>query len=302
MELFYNDGKPVMDPNHPGQTLSYHVDRKMIYFLDKVKDLLDKKDKDYVTLIDGYEGAGKSTAAMQWGRYVDPTLCLDRVCMTANEFKEQIIKAKQGECVIYDEAVTGLSAGESITRIGKLLKSMMMQMRQKNLFVIVILPTVFELSKYSVLARARSLFHIYENKGKMGYWVGYNRNAMKNLYLKGKKTYAYKVRSKFSGRFNGKYVLDEGLYRKKKEQALFSLDDEAKPKEMSKKEIRLAVQRNCVIDFVKENNLSMQKLINFSKKYDFPLYNDIITAVTSKKKEKYEKNREELMELPEILA
>lgn len=103
---------------------------------------------------------------------------------------------------------------------------MMMQMRQKNLFVIVILPTVFELNRYSVLSRARSLFHIYESSGRMGYWVGYNKKDLRTLYMRGKKTYSYRVRSNFRGRFYGKYAVNEIDYRKKKEQALFRMDKE----------------------------------------------------------------------------
>jgi hypothetical protein len=146
--------------------------------------------------------------------------------MTADEWKEAINVAQKGQCVIYDEAVTGMAAGDSITRIGKILKSMMMQMRQKNLFVIVIIPTIFEMGKYAVLSRARGLLRTYEKKGKMGYWVGYNKRDLKQLYILGKKTYSYKVRSSFIGRFYGKYTINEEAYRLKKSEALELVDDE----------------------------------------------------------------------------
>jgi energy-coupling factor transporter ATP-binding protein EcfA2 len=234
VDILYNDGTPVPDPN-PNEkeiktntigNLSYHIDAKMIKFLDKVKKSITKKDKDYVLVVDGYEGSGKSTFAQQIGKYVDPTLDLKRICMTASEFKEAISTADKGQCVIYDEAVTGMTSGDSIARIGKLLKSMMMQMRQKNLFVILIIPTIFELSKYSVLSRARCLYHVYENKGKLGYWVGYNKKDLRLLYILGKKTYSYKVKSRFIGRFYGKYVVNEPDYRLKKSDALKLIDTE----------------------------------------------------------------------------
>jgi hypothetical protein len=184
---------------------------------------IDSKSKWYIT--DNWMITHNSTFSHQIGRYVDPTLDLDRICMTADEFKKAIVNAKKGNCIIYDEAVTGLSAAESITRIGRLLKSMMMQMRQKNLFVIIILPSVFEFNKYAVLSRARGLFHIYEKDGKIGYWVGYNRKNLRYLYLKGKKTYTYRIRSSFHGKFYGKYAVNEEQYRKKKEEALALMDD-----------------------------------------------------------------------------
>jgi len=230
VEIFFKDGTPVPNPNpydkHSPKQLSFHLDKGMKKFIDRnIIPRINKDDKDYVMLCDGYEGAGKSTFMQQVGKYVDPTLDLDRVCMTADEFKKSIMKADKGQCVIYDEAVTGLSASESITRIGRLLKSLMMQMRQKNLFVIVILPSLFEFNKYAVLSRARCFFHVYESKGKMGYWIGFNRKDMRMLYLKGKKTHSYLVRSRFRGRFNGKYVINSEKYRNKKSKALEELDD-----------------------------------------------------------------------------
>ncbi len=209
------------------QKVSYYVEKKVKELLDKkVKKDLSERDKDYVIIMDGYEGAGKSTFAMQIGKYVDPTLKLDRICMTCEEFKKAINNAKKNQCVIYDEAVTGLTSADSISRVGKMLKSLMMQMRQKNLFVIIILPSIFEFNKYAVLSRARWFFHVYESGGRRGYFVGYNRRDTRRLYLKGKKTYSYLVRSYFNGRFYGKYVVDEEEYRKKKEQALLLIDEE----------------------------------------------------------------------------
>ena len=210
-----------------GITWSFGLDKRMKGFLDKkVIQSINTKDKDYVLLIDGYEGAGKSTFAMQIGKYVDPNLTLDHVCFTSDEFKRAVSKtARKGQCVIYDEAVTGMAAAESITRVGRLLKSLMMQMRQKNLFVIIVLPSIFELNKYAVLSRARSFYHVYEKKGRMGYWVGYNKKDTRKTYLLGKKTHSYRVRSFFTGRFYGKYIVDEQLYRDKKSRALESVED-----------------------------------------------------------------------------
>lgn len=216
----------ILDQNAKKE-YEYYLEPRLKKFLDNVvRPSLKDKDKDYVMLVDGYEGSGKSTFSMQIGRYIDSSLNLPNICMTAEEFKNAIVNAKKGQCIIYDEAVTGLSSGDSITKIGRLLKSMMMQMRQKNLFIIIILPTVFELNKYAVLSRARCLFHVYENSGRRGYFVGYNRKDTKNTYLLGKKNYTYRVRTNFKGRFYGKYVIDEEEYRKKKQEALFQIGEE----------------------------------------------------------------------------
>lgn len=260
------------------ENINYHIDRRLIKFLDKkVKEQISKRDKDYVLLIDGYEGSGKSTFAAQIGKYVDPSLTLDRICMTANEFKEAIIHGGHNQCVIYDEAVTGLTSGDSITRIGRLLKSMMMQMRQKNLFVIVVLPIIFELNKYAVLSRAKSFFHIYETGGRTGYFVGYNRKDLRLLYIKGKKTYSYKIRSRFIGRFYGKWALGKEEYEfyiKKKEETLFQLEEED---EFDKK----YEQRNRLLKLIKEEmHLTLENMEILLAKYGIHLKrNGISTAI-----------------------
>lgn len=274
--------------------ISYHIDKRMIKFLDKVKDMISKKDKDFVMIIDGYEGSGKSTAAQQWGKYVDPTLDIPRICMTADEFKKAIINANQRQCVIYDEAVTGMSSGDSITRIGRLLKSMMMQMRQKNLFVIVIIPSIFELNKYTVLSRSRAFFHIYESKGKMGYFVGYNRKDTKLLYLKGKKTYTYRVKSRFIGRFMGKYVVDEQKYRKKKEAALFTIEDEEK----KDKDSMFKEQRDFLVCYLKQyHDMGCIKLEKVFKSCKYPVGHTYISKILHEKFGKEYKEDGEAMEI-----
>lgn len=246
------------------EKISYHIDKKLFFLLDRIKTYISKNDKDYVLLVDGYEGSGKTTFAIQLGKYVDPTLNLNRVCMTPEEFKEAIITAKKGQCVIYDEAVTGLTAGAAITKIGKLLKSLMMQMRQQNLFVIVLLPTIFELNKYAVLSRARFTFHIYESKGRMGYWVGLNRKDTRITYLKGKRTHTYTVRSRYNGRFYGKFALgasQEAPYRKKKGKALKEAGED---EEYDERGSKWRFQRDIALFIANELGMSHEKI---SKRY-----------------------------------
>lgn len=265
----------VVDPKTK-EVWSFHLDKRLKAFLDKkVRPKIEKKDQDYVMLVDGYEGSGKSTFAMQMGRFIDPTLSLDRICMTSADFKQAIINSSKGQCVIYDEAVTGMSSGESITKIGRLLKSMMMQMRQKNLFVIVVLPSVFELNSYTVLSRARFFFHVYESSGKRGYWVGYNRKDLRFIYIRGKKNRSYVKRSFFNGRFLGRYAIDENTYRKKKEDALFEVDVE-------EEDGRIA-QRNKLLWLIKtEMGLSFTKMHELLKNYDFRITGPAIQMAIKK--------------------
>lgn len=202
------------------ETHEFYMDNKLKRMVDnKILPLLLKEDEDCVIIIDGDERTGKSTFGMQFGKAIDPTLSLDRVCFTPEDFRKAIINAKKGQCVIFDEAYRGLGSAGTLTETNRILTGMMMEMGQKNLLVIIILPTFFLLSRYAALWRARGLFHVFKSKGRKGYWRFYNKRKKKLLFLhtKAKKEWSYGyVKSKFKGRFYKKYIVDEAEYRKKK--------------------------------------------------------------------------------------
>lgn len=184
-----------------------------------------KRDDDFVAAIDGGEGTGKSVFALQIAKLFDPNFSLANICMNANEFKKQIKEAKRGTCVVYDEAFTGLSSKGALTEINKFLVELMMEMRQKNLKVLIVLPTFFMLEKYVALFRARCLFHVYRKQGSRGHWIYFGRKKKKLLYLLGKKFLSYKEpRSEKKGKFQNTYTVNEAEYRKKKEAAFVNKD------------------------------------------------------------------------------
>jgi len=213
------------------EDITYYIEPRLLENLDKVKYRLEKKDKDFVMLVDGKEGAGKSTLAVQMAKYVDNSFCVDRCCMTSEQFKEAIYNAKKGQAVIYDEAFTGLSSKGALSEINRMLVSLMMQMRQKNLFVIIVLPTFFMLEKYVAIFRGRVLVHVWE-KNDRRYFGVFNNQKQKILFAVGKKYLSYKgVRTRFSGRFYGKFPINDHEYRKKKAIALEESEKGEKDKE-----------------------------------------------------------------------
>jgi len=256
--------------------LSYHLNDRLRDNLDKkiIPSLL-KKDKDCFLCVDGKEGAGKSTLALQIGKYVDPTLDLSRVVFDAESFRQAIFKAKKGQVVIFDEAFTGLSSRAALSGINKTLVSLMMQMRQKNLMVIMVLPTFFMLDRYAALFRAKALIHVYENKGVRGYFRLYNSKLKKLLYLAGKKDYSYSskiVRTRFKGRFYGKFALgdeaQEKKYRKKKEKALEATEKDP----MTSRQIKYRNQRDIAIYLLRKvSNMTYRELENYLQDFDFDI-------------------------------
>ena len=269
---------------------------------DKIIPALQKRDKDYVICMDGKEGSGKSTLGLQIGRYIDPSLDLTRIVFSAEQFKEAIFKAKKGQVIIYDEAFTGLSSRSSLSGINRYLVSLMMQMRQKNLCVILILPTFFLLDRYPAIFRSKILIHVYENKGRRGYFRIYNSRKKTQLWLTGKKDYTYKVRTRLRGHFYGVFALGdvtiEDKYRDIKAKALEATERDP----MSSGQIKYRDQRDLVIFLIRKiTGLTYEKISNFFGDYDLDLSNVQIRNICAKRGDKGRQKLEETRDLLQSL-
>lgn len=207
-------------PDHPQWGgYEFYIDGGIASDLDQIVQRVHKKDEDYFLLVDGLEGSGKSVLTMQLAKYVDPTFDLSRVCFSAEQFEKAIYNSKKGQAVVFDEAFRGFSARGALSEVNKILVTLTMEMRQKNLFVFLVLPTFFQMEKHLVLHRAKGLFHVYRRDRERGYWSFFNQSKMKLLYIMGKKFYSYqKPRSGVRGRFTDQYVIDEEEYRRLKDE------------------------------------------------------------------------------------
>jgi len=200
----------------------YYIDPILKEELDRIKEAVITKDRDYVLVIDGEEGSGKSVLAMQIAKYLDERFNLDNICFRSDQFLERLKKAPRFSCIVLDEAYHAINARSSLTEVNKSLIGVATEMRQRNLFVIVVIPSFFGLDKYFALWRCRALIHVYFGRdGSRGHFVIFPKNAKKLLYLNGKKTYDYsKPRSPYPPcRFPNFYTVDEVEYRKKKEES-----------------------------------------------------------------------------------
>ena len=160
---------------------SFHIDDRLNRDLTKkvYPDLL-KNDKDNVFLIDGNEGTGKSKFGDILGAhaalYLGCDYDIDSVCLSPEEFRNRIQDCPNRSVVLYDEAHRGMGSARALSEINNILKDLMMEMRQKNLFVLIILPSIFFLDKYAALFRSKGLFHVYERKRKRGFWFRRGRD------------------------------------------------------------------------------------------------------------------------------
>jgi len=209
-----------------GTENEYYLDGYLKQNLDVAKSVI-KKDWDMIFCVDGNEGSGKSVLAQQCAFYCDPNLSINNIVFTPGEFKKAIMSSPKYSSIVYDEAYTGLNSRATMSLINRILVSMLAEIRQKNLFVFVVMPCFFDLDKYVAIWRSRALLHIYTGDNFMrGFFAFYNADRKKNLYIIGKKFYEYKnPHPNFRGRFVNCYMVDETQYRQKKR---YSLTDREK--------------------------------------------------------------------------
>lgn len=228
---------------------TYYMDQMLHVNLSKAKEVI-KDDWDMVFCYDGYEGVGKSVKAIQDAYFTDPALNLQRICFTPDDFKTQVMQAQQHQAVVYDEAYTGLSSRAAMSRINRTIVQMLAEIRQKNLFIFVVMPTFFDLDKYVAIWRTRALIHVYSpGNFERGYFAFYNIDRKKDLYINGKKYYSYaKPKPNFIGRFTKHFPLDHELYKKKKRDALKSREQKSIEDEKRREVEDLLFQRLMELD------------------------------------------------------
>lgn len=222
----------------------FYMDDFLSRQLDKACKIVGEKDEDRVWLVDGRERAGKSVFAMQLAAKLDPNFDLSRVVYSSQAFKRAVLNARKGQAIIFDEAFKGLSSKGALSKINKLLTSLMMEMGQMNLFVFIVLPTFFELQRYVAVHRSQGLFHVYKKNGKRGFWKYYNQNQKLNLYMRSS-YYRYEGKGLpvpyCRGRFFDQYVVDEVEYRRVKREALELVGEDVG----SEEDVRLRERNIC---------------------------------------------------------
>jgi len=218
----------------------YYMDGYLKSNLDSIRKIV-KKDWDFVFCVDGMEGGGKSTFAIQMALYLDPTLTLDRIVFDAEDFENKIINAEKFSAVVYDEAITGLYSREAMQYINMTLTKLLAQIRQKNLFIFVIIPTYFDLDRYVAMWRSRGLFHIYTKNFNRGYFTFYDHERKKNLYAIGKKFYNYHMQKPT---FRGRYTEYNPFIKEYRIKKFNSLKDRAD------QQTNTMVQRNRLINYL----------------------------------------------------
>jgi len=183
---------------------SIYMDGMLFRSVKKAKGVMQKKSVDLVIVCTGYPGSGKSKLISQVASVCDPSFNENRMFQKTADFQKavedetEILKA-----YVLDEAWDGLSSSQVRREAGRLFMNLLNVIRQKRLFIFIVLPDFFDLSKQISIFRSRWLIHCYsESFGDIGRFVAFDRKSKKQLYLKGKQTENYNAHpSDFKGVF-----------------------------------------------------------------------------------------------------
>jgi hypothetical protein len=207
----------------------YYMDGYLIQNLDHLKKAV-KKNWDGLIILDGIEGAAKSTLAAACCYYLDNNYSLDNVVFTQKQFMEAVDKAKPGSAIHWDEFLLSGMSTEAMTTAQNTLIKKMTVIRKKNLYIVLLASWVFMLRIY---------FAVGPDGISRGYFSFFSYKSKKALYLNGKKRFNYNIqRPDFRGKFTdtfGKFW-DEVEYDKKKEEAILSITDNQEQKVTPTKE------------------------------------------------------------------
>lgn len=204
-----------------------------------------RNDWDGIGFVTGYEGDGKTVLGMQMAHYLDADFNLENVVFTAGQFEERVDEADPFTAIVWDEA-DDLSKGWWDDMLQALI-SKFKRIRSKNLFIILITPTIFDLQKYFVIHRTRFLIEVYSDGTIRGFFKFFNRERKKDLYIKGKRHWDMDAASSnFKGRFTKLpegFPIDWDSYNEKKDEAteaMLALQGQ------NKQQVVVKYRRDCV--------------------------------------------------------
>lgn len=241
----------------------FYLNEKLMESFQIVKKTI-RNDWDFLYVIDGEVGSGKSVFGQQLAYFVsDGDFDLNEIVFQPKEFRKQVMKSKKYNAIVMDEAFRGMSSRAAMTQTNRMLMALLQEIRQRNLFIFIVIPSIWDLDKYVSLHRCKGLFHVYtdEKRGR-GYWKFYKNTEhgmagfkFKSFFSEPKNKYRYPKWYSLHGRFTEFYPLGKDEYKKKKAEALGDYGYEQEKKAHPDTEKLL-----CLFDACKNEGWSLAKI------------------------------------------
>ncbi len=233
-----------------------YLDGKLKEKLDNIRMIIEK-NWDAVFMVDGVERIGKSTLGLTCAYYLtDAKLTINNVCIGATDAIDKLEKLPDKSLLLIDEGSLVFSSTDVMKKENKQLNKVLNVIGQKNMILIIISPSFFNLSKYISVERSRFLLHCYAdkelNRGRFAY---FSTNKKRALYEIGKKNFnSYrKPQSDFIGVFRDFNPLGDEYLELKKKSLMEALREPERP--ISQK-IKVSWRR----ELVKRNLESEEKI------------------------------------------
>lgn len=126
--------------------------------IQNVQKRLWKQNKNWLSIITGQTGSGKSWSALSLAEKIDPDFDTSKVVLRPEKFMEKVAEREwgQGDVVVFDEAGAGMSAKAHMTKKNRIIDQVLQTFRRQNIAVIFTVP-----SKSNVDKSVRRLLHTY---------------------------------------------------------------------------------------------------------------------------------------------
>ena len=123
-----------------------------------VQKRLQRYNQNWLCVITGQTGTGKSWSALRIAESIDPTFNIKRVVFTPEDLMKLLNEGdlQKGNAIVFDEAGVGIPAKEWYTIQNKVVNYILQTFRHRNLAVIFTVPSLSFIDK-----GARKLFHAY---------------------------------------------------------------------------------------------------------------------------------------------
>lgn len=217
------------------QNTKFWLDDWLYKNMDIVLNKAVPNNWDALFILFGREGVGKSTLASQLALYLDHNFDVENIVFTPDQFTKAIDNSKEGQAIVWDEAITGANINQHASEISISIISKLTQIRKKKLKLILCFPYLYMLNKYFVSRSIASIYIYAKSFDKRGYAFFYSSNQTEHLYnyMKEKFRYHYKgainvCNKSFYFMFDKTFCADVEAYENKKDKALVGIEQNTK--------------------------------------------------------------------------